>query len=100
MAQNKARSQAETNPDNPTGNPRTGTRPRRPISKRLKLPTLLVRIPEAAEMARMSVSSFYKLLNRGVIPRVTIDSMTRIPVAALERFVSDAMQDADQRKRA
>jgi len=80
-----------------SGNP-ARTRPKRPNTKRPPLPALLVRVPEAAGMARMSTSKFYELINRGVIPSICIDGMLRIPVAALERFVNEAMQEGERKR--
>jgi excisionase family DNA binding protein len=62
-----------------------------------EVPTVVVRVPEFGAMAHMSTSMVYKLVNQGVLPSVRIGNTLRIPVAALENLVSDAMAQAEDK---
>ena len=52
------------------------------------MPRLLLTVPEAAETLAISRSKLYELLASGVIASIRIDGSRRIPVTALEEYVS------------
>ncbi len=53
------------------------------------MPRLLLTVPEAAETLAISRSKLYELLaNSGAIASIRIDGSRRIPVTALEEYVS------------
>ena len=58
---------------------------------------ILVRPAEAAAMLSMSRSRLYELLASGAIPSIRFDNgrTLRIPLAALEKLVADAMAAAN-----
>jgi excisionase family DNA binding protein len=49
---------------------------------------LLLTVPEAAEALAISRSKFYELLARGAIASIRIDGSRRIPLTALDDYVS------------
>jgi excisionase family DNA binding protein len=51
-------------------------------------PRLLLTVPEAAEALAISRSKLYELLASGAIASVRIDGSRRIPLTALEEYVS------------
>jgi excisionase family DNA binding protein len=51
-------------------------------------PRLLMTVPEAAEALAISRSKLYELLASGAIASVRIDGSRRIPLTALEEYVS------------
>lgn len=53
---------------------------------------LLVTIPEAAEVLRIGLTKTRELIEDGRLPVVRIDRAVRVPVAALERFVSESVK--------
>ena len=55
---------------------------------------LLVTIKEAAETLSVSRSTIYRLIDSGRLLAVRVASAPRIPAAALERFVEQAIRDA------
>ena len=52
------------------------------------MPRLLLTVPEAAEALAISRSKLHELLASGVIASIRIDGSRRIPVTALEEYVS------------
>jgi len=52
------------------------------------VPQLLVTVPEAAKALAISRSKLYELLASGAIASVRIDGSRRIPLTALEEYVS------------
>jgi excisionase family DNA binding protein len=52
------------------------------------VPRLLMTVPEAAEALAISRSKLYELIASGVITSIRIDGSRRIPLAALEDYVS------------
>ena len=52
------------------------------------MPRLLLTVPEATETLAISRSKLYKLLASGAIASIRIDGSRRIPVTALEEYVS------------
>ena len=52
------------------------------------MPRLLLTVPEAAETLAISCSKLYELLTSGAIASIRIDGSRRIPVTALEEYVS------------
>ena len=57
---------------------------------------LFLRPTEAAAMLSVSRTRLYEMLNAGTIPAVRLEGRTwRIPRAALERLVADAMGGSD-----
>jgi excisionase family DNA binding protein len=57
---------------------------------------LFVRLSEAARLLSMSRSAAYEAMKAGVIPSVRIAGKWRIPRAALDKFVNDAMKSTGQ----
>lgn len=57
------------------------------------MPRLLLTVPEAAETLSISRSKLYELLNSGVIASVRIDGSRRIPLTALEAYVSQLLTE-------
>lgn len=51
-------------------------------------PSLLLTVPEAAEALAISRSKLYELLASGAIASIRIDGSRRIPLTALEEYVS------------
>jgi excisionase family DNA binding protein len=49
---------------------------------------LLLTVPEAAEALAISRSKLYELLASGAIASIRIDGSRRIPLAALEDYIS------------
>ena len=52
------------------------------------MPRLLMTVPEAAEALVISRSKLYELMGSGTIASIRIDGSRRIPLAALEEYVS------------
>jgi excisionase family DNA binding protein len=52
------------------------------------VPRLLLTVPEAAEALAISCSKLYELIASGVIVSVRIDGSRRIPLTALEDYIS------------
>ena len=66
-----------------------GRRPYVPAAEgRSAMPRLLLTVPEAAETLAISRSKLYELLASGAIASIRIDGSRRIPVTALEEYVS------------
>jgi excisionase family DNA binding protein len=60
---------------------------------------LLVKPAQAAAMISVGRSKIYDLINAGAIPSIRIDDGTlRIPTAALERLVAQAMDTVKSRQ--
>ena len=51
-------------------------------------PRLLMTVPEAAEALAISRSKLYELITSGAITSVRIDGSRRIPLTALEDYIS------------
>ena len=51
-------------------------------------------IDDAAELLQVSRSTIYRLIDSGRLLAVRVASAPRIPAAALERFVEQAIRDA------
>lgn len=49
---------------------------------------LLLTVEEAAEMLSISRSKLYQLIGSGVVRSIRIDGSRRVPVEALEEYVS------------
>ena len=49
---------------------------------------LLLTVPEAAEALAISRSKLYELLTSGVVASIRIDRSRRIPLAALDEYIS------------
>ena len=56
-------------------------------NKEVVMDKLLLRVPEAAEMAGISRSVAYQLLASGAWPKVIVGSSIRVPVAGLKEWV-------------
>ena len=52
------------------------------------MPRLLLTVPEAAAALAISRSKLYELMTSGAITSVRIDGSRRIPLTALEEYVS------------
>ncbi|MET8158912.1 helix-turn-helix domain-containing protein [Sphaerisporangium sp. NPDC005289] len=52
---------------------------------------LLLSVPEAAEALSISRAKLYRLMGDGEIPYLHIDRSRRIPLSALENYVSDLL---------
>ena len=52
------------------------------------MPRLLLTVPEAAEALAISRSKLYELLTSGALASIRIDGSRRIPLTALEEYVS------------
>jgi excisionase family DNA binding protein len=52
------------------------------------MPRLLLTVPEAAEALAISRSKLYELLAAGLVRSVRIDGSRRVPVEALETYVT------------
>ncbi len=52
------------------------------------MPRLLLTVPEAAEALAISRSKLYELLASGDVASIRIDGSRRIPLTALEEYVS------------
>jgi len=52
------------------------------------VPRLLLTVPEAAAALAISRSKLYELMTSGAITSVRIDGSRRIPLTALEEYVS------------
>ena len=59
-----------------------------PHDGRCAMPRLLLTVPEAAEALAISRSKLYELLASGAIASIRIDGSRRIPLTALEEYVS------------
>ena len=58
------------------------------VDGRCAVPRLLMTVPEAAEALAISRSKLYELLASGAIASIRIDGSRRIPLTALEEYVS------------
>ncbi len=58
------------------------------LDGRCPVPRLLMTVPEAAEALAISRSKLYELIASGAIASIRIDGSRRIPLAALEEYVS------------
>lgn len=56
-------------------------------------PRLLLTVPEAAAALAISRSKLYELLTAGTVPSIRIDGSRRIPLAALETYVSNLLTE-------
>jgi len=54
---------------------------------------LLLTVPEAATMLAISRSKLYELMASGMVRSVRIDGSRRVPVEALEAFVSGLLSE-------
>jgi excisionase family DNA binding protein len=52
------------------------------------VPRLLMTVPEAAEALAISRSKLYELITSGTIASIRIDGSRRIPLTALEDYIS------------
>ena len=52
------------------------------------MPRLLMTVPEAAEALAISRSKLYELMASGAIASIRIDGSRRIPVTALDDYIS------------
>ena len=59
-----------------------------PCEGRCAVPRLLMTVPEAAEALAISRSKLYELIASGAIASIRIDGSRRIPLTALEEYVS------------
>lgn len=59
------------------------------------MPKLLLTVPEAAEALAISRSKLYELIAAGLVRSVRIDGSRRVPVEALESYVS-ALLDREE----
>ena len=59
------------------------------------MPKLLLTVPEAAEALAISRSKLYELIAAGLVRSVRIDRSRRVPVEALESYVS-ALLDREE----
>ena len=57
------------------------------------MPRLLLTVPEAAEALAISRSKLYELLASGAVTSVRIDGSRRIPLTALEAYVSTLLTE-------
>jgi hypothetical protein len=57
-------------------------------------PAVAVRIPRAAQMLDRSISAVYADVAKGDIPAFKIGSSLRIPLAAIQRLIDQAMGNA------
>ncbi|HCU92265.1 MAG TPA: DNA-binding protein [Actinobacteria bacterium] len=57
------------------------------------MPRLLLTVPEAAEALAISRSKLYELLASGAVTSVRIDGSRRIPLTALEAYVSKLLTE-------
>jgi excisionase family DNA binding protein len=56
---------------------------------------ILLRVSEAAVLLSLGRSKTYELIETGKLPSVRLDGALRVPRAAIERFVTDAMRVTD-----
>ncbi len=61
------------------------------------MPRLLLTVPEAAEALAISRSKLYELIASGAIASVRIDGSRRIPLTALEDYISRLLGRKDRR---
>ena len=54
---------------------------------------LLLTVPEAAEALAISRSKLYELLASGAVDSIRIDGSRRIPLSALEEYVSKLLAE-------
>jgi excisionase family DNA binding protein len=57
------------------------------------MPRLLLTVPDAAEALAISRSKLYELLASGAIASIRIDGSRRIPLTALEAYVSRLLNE-------
>jgi len=57
------------------------------------VPRLLMTVPEAAKALAISRSKLYELLASGAIASIRIDGLRRIPLTALEEYVSSLLAE-------
>ncbi len=55
---------------------------------------LLLRVPEAAVLLRISRAKLYQLLATGQVPSFRVGGRTRIPVAGLRRWLDEQTESA------
>jgi excisionase family DNA binding protein len=60
---------------------------------------LLLTVPEAAEQLAVSESTVKRLVRRGALGSVLVESRRRIPQRALDAFVSELEKDSERRGR-
>lgn len=53
---------------------------------------LLVRVEEAARILSLGRSTVYEMINTGELPSVKRGAARRIPLAAIEKWVADQIQ--------
>jgi excisionase family DNA binding protein len=61
------------------------------------VPRLLLRPSEAAEALGISRSRAYELIASGGLPSVRVGGSVRVPVAALERWITERLGDTSVR---
>jgi len=54
---------------------------------------LLLTVPEAAEALAISRSKLYELLTAGAVASIRIDGSRRIPITALEEYISKLLAE-------
>jgi len=54
---------------------------------------LLLTVPEAAEALAISRSKLYELLTAGAVASIRIDGSRRIPLTALEEYISKLLAE-------
>ena len=57
------------------------------------MPRLLMTVPEAADALAISRSKLYELIASGAIASIRIDGSRRIPLIALEEYVSKLLAE-------
>jgi excisionase family DNA binding protein len=57
---------------------------------------LLLRVPEAADVAGISRSLAYELIRTGQMPSVRVGRSIRVPADGLKRWVDALIQDTDE----
>jgi excisionase family DNA binding protein len=58
-------------------------------------PAMLLTVPEAAQMLRISRTQLYHLINKGEVRTVKIAASRRVPVTALQEYIERLMQQDD-----
>lgn len=57
------------------------------------MPRLLLTVPEAAEALAISRSKLYELMASGAITSIRVEGSRRIPLTALEEYVSKLLAE-------